>query len=198
MLLIFNKISKPSSEGFDFNNIDYAEYASALESEHPNSWDETESDSIWTPTRRYKKMKASGSPLNNSYSQAVFSTVKKVPPSSIQTSQNSVKKYICIVYCRNEQLGKQNPIKIQKLMSNLVGTVKSINSTKSGNLIVECIDYQQYKKLLKTIHLGEWLIKVFVPKSMNTSIGCVYNVPLDISEEEIKEVLQLQNVSNCD
>ena len=83
-------------------------------------------------------------------------------------------------------------------MSNLVGTVKSINSTKSGNLIVECIDYQQYKKLLKTIHLGEWLIKVFVPKSMNTSIGCVYNVPLDISEEEMKEVLKLQNVSNCD
>ena len=80
-------------------------------------------------------------------------------------------------------------------MSNLVGTVKSINSTKSGNLIVECIDYQQYKKLLKTIHLGEWLIKVFVPKSMNTSIGCVYNVPLDISEEEIKEALKFQNVS---
>jgi len=195
--LIFNKISKPSNEGFDLDNIDFAEYASALESEHPNSTDEMESDSIWTPARRHKKRKASGSPLNNSYSQAVLSTVKKVPPSPIQTSQNNVKKYICIVYCRDEQLGKQNPIKIQKLMSNLVGTVKSINSTKAGNLIVECIDYQQYKKLFKTTHLGEWLIKVYVPKSMNTSIGCVYNVPLDISEEEIKKVLKFQNVSNC-
>ena len=62
-------MSKPSSEGFDLDNIDYAEYASALESEHPNSTDETESDSIWTPARRYKKRKASGPPLNNSYSE---------------------------------------------------------------------------------------------------------------------------------
>jgi len=84
-----------------------------------------------------------------------------------------------------------------ELMSNLVGTVKSINSTKAVNLIVECFDYQQYKKLFKTTHLGEWLIKVYVPKSMNTSIGCVYNMPLDISEEEIKDVLKFQNVSNC-
>ena len=82
-------------------------------------------------------------------------------------------------------------------MSNLIGTVKSINSTKAGNLIVECIDNQQYKTLLKLTHLGEWVIKVYVPKSMNTSIGCIYNVPLDITEEEIKDVLKQQNVSNC-
>ena len=40
-------------------------------------------------------------------------------------------------------------------MSNLVGTVKSTNSTKAGNLIVECNDNQQYKTLLKSPHLGE-------------------------------------------
>ena len=45
--------------------------------------------------------------------------------------------------CNSEKLGQQSQIKIQKLMSNLVGTVKSINSTKAGNLIVECIDNQQ-------------------------------------------------------
>jgi hypothetical protein len=82
-------------------------------------------------------------------------------------------------------------------MSNLIGTVKSINSTKAGNLIVECIDNQQYKTLLKSTHLGEWVIKVYVPKSMNTSIGCIYNVPLNITEDEIKDVLKQQNVSNC-
>ena len=48
-------------------------------------------------------------------------------------------------------------------MSNLIGTVKSINSTKVGNLIAECIDNQQYKTLLKSTHLGEWVIKVYVP-----------------------------------
>jgi hypothetical protein len=32
---------------------------------------------------------------------------------------------------------------------------------------------------------------------MNTSIGCIYNVPLNITEDEIKDVLKQQNVSNC-
>jgi hypothetical protein len=110
---------------------------------------------------------------------------------------NNVNKYICNVSCNSEKLGKQNQIKIQKLMSNLVGTVKSTNSTKAGNLIVECNDNKQYKTLLKSTHLGEWVIKVYVPKSMSTSIGCIYNVPLDITEEDIKDVLKQQNVSNC-
>ena len=70
--------------------------------------------------------------------------------------------------CNSEKLGQQIQIKIQKLMSNLVSTVKSTNSTKAGNLIVECIDNQQQKTLLKSTHLGEWVIKVYVPKSMNT------------------------------
>ena len=147
-----------------------------------------------------KKRKASASPLNHvSYSEVVQSTIKKVPQISKQRNVNSTKviKYICIISCNSEKLGQQNQIKVQKLMSNLIGTVKSINSTKAGNLIVECIDNQQYKTLLKSTHLGEWVIKVYVPKSMNTSIGCIYNVPLNITEEDIKDVLKQQNVSNC-
>jgi hypothetical protein len=54
-----------------------------------------------------------------------------------------------------------------------------------------------YKTLLKSTHLGEWVIKVYVPKSMNTSMGCIYNVPLDITAEDIKDVLKRQNVSTC-
>jgi len=106
----------------------------------------------------------------------VHSTIKKVP----QTNVNKTNKFICIINCSTVKLGSENQIKIQKLMSNLTGTVKTINSTKAGNLIVECYDNQQFKTLLKTTHLGEWLIKVYVPKSMNSSIGCIYNVPLDI------------------
>jgi len=120
-----------------------------------------------------------------------------MPQPPRQSNMYKKNKYICIVYCNNEQLGKQNQIKIQKLLSNLVGTVKSINSTRAGNLIIECMDNQQYKTLLKTTHLGEWVIKVYVPKSMSTSIGCIYNVPLDITEGDIKKVLKTQNVSNC-
>jgi hypothetical protein len=85
----------------------------------------------------------------------VQSTIKKVPQTPIQRNLNNVNKYICIVSCNSEKLGQQNQIKIQKLMSNLVGTVKSTNSTKAGNLIVECNDNHQYKTLLKSTHLGE-------------------------------------------
>jgi hypothetical protein len=120
-----------------------------------------------------------------------------VPQTPKERNLNNVNKYICIVSCNSEKLGKQIQIKIQKLMSNLVGIVKSTNSTKAGNLIVECNDNQQYKTLLKSPHLSEWVIKVYVPKSMSTSIGCIYNVPLDITEEDIKDVLKQQNVSNC-
>ena len=193
-------MSKPN-EGFDLDSYDFTEYASALDGENPSSTDcDMESDSIWTPARRHKKRKASASPLNQaSYSEAVQSTIKKVPqiPKQINVNSTKVSKYICIVSCNSDKLGLQNQIKVQKLLSNLIGSVKSINSTKAGNLIVECIDNQQYKTLLKSTHLGEWVIKVYVPKSMNTSIGCIYNVPLNITEDEIKDVLKQQNVSNC-
>ena len=187
--------------GFDIDNYDFTEYASALDGENLSSTDyDMESESIWTPARRHKKRKASASPLNQvSYSEVVQSTIKKVPQIPKQRNVNSTKvfKYICIISCNSEKLGQQNQIKVQKLMSNLIGTVKSINSTKVGNLIVECIDNQQYKTLLKSTHLGEWVIKVYVPKSMNTSIGCIYNVSLNITEDDIKDVLKQQNVSNC-
>ena len=75
------------------------------------------------------------------------STIKKVPQTPKQRNLNNVNKYICIVSCNSEKLGQQNQIKIQKLMSNLVGTVNSTNSTKAGNLIVECNDNHQYKTL---------------------------------------------------
>ena len=69
------KMSKPNA-GFDFDNYDYVDYASALYGENPSSTDcEMESENIWTPVHRHKKRKASGSPLNqNSYNEAVEST----------------------------------------------------------------------------------------------------------------------------
>ena len=190
-------MATPSNQGFDvdqyLDQYDYAEYASAVEGDNQSSTD-MESESTWTPARRHKKRKASGSPLNqSSFSQTVQSTIKKVT----QVNANKANKFICIIYCSTVKLGSENPIKIQKLMSNLVGPLKTINSTKAGNLIVECFDNQQFKTLLKTTHLGEWVISVYVPKSMNSSIGCIYNVPLEITEDEIKDVLKHQNVSNC-
>ena len=84
-------MSKPpdhADDGFDIDNFDYIDYASALESEHPSSTDnEIESgntENTCTPARRHKKRKASGSPLlQTSYSDAVLNTVKKRYPSPL-------------------------------------------------------------------------------------------------------------------
>ena len=128
-------MSKPSlkpNEGFDLDSYDFTEYACALDGENLSSTDcDLESENLWTPARRHKKRKASASPL-------------KVPqiPKQINVNSTKVFKYICIVSCNTEKLGQQNQIKVQKLLSNLIGTVKSINSTKAGNLIIECIDNQ--------------------------------------------------------
>jgi hypothetical protein len=102
-----------SKEGFDLDNYYYADYASALEGENPSSTDcEMESENVWTPVRRHKKRKASGSPLNQiSYSEAVQSTIKKVPQTPIQRNLNNVNKYICIVSCNSEKLGQQTKLK---------------------------------------------------------------------------------------
>jgi hypothetical protein len=48
-------MSKPN-EGFDLDNYDFTEYASALDGENLSSTDcDMESESIWTPARRHKK-----------------------------------------------------------------------------------------------------------------------------------------------
>ena len=52
-------MSKPN-EGFDLDNYDFTEYASALDGENLSNTDcDMESESIWTPARRHKKRKAS-------------------------------------------------------------------------------------------------------------------------------------------
>ena len=70
-------------------------------------------ENTWTPARRHKKRKASGFPLLvNSYSDAVLSTIKKVPQIPRQSVIKIKNKYICIIYCNTEKLGKQNQIKV--------------------------------------------------------------------------------------
>ena len=74
------KMSK-SKESFDLDNYYYADNASALEGDNPSSTDcEMESENVWTPVRRHKKRKTSGSPLNQiSYSEAVQAQFKRCP-----------------------------------------------------------------------------------------------------------------------
>ena len=94
------------------------------------------------------------------------------------------------------KLGLQNPPKMQRTLSESVGTAKHIRSTKNGNTVVECHDKQQWRSLLKKVQICEWQIRVNAPKSATSSIGVIYNVPLDqdMLEADCCTVLKEQKV----
>ncbi|CAG2247644.1 unnamed protein product [Mytilus edulis] len=89
------------------------------------------------------------------------------------------------------ELGQQNPIKVQRLIQSLdYGTPKWVNGTRSG-IIIECNDSFQFKSILATQRLGDWQqVKCTVSKSQESSIGCIYNTPIDLTEEEVLGVLK--------
>ena len=89
-------------------------------------------------------------------------------------------------------MGLQNPPKMQRTLSESVGTAKHIRSTKNGNTVVECHD----KQLLKKVQICEWQIRVNAPKSATSSIRVIYNVPLDqdMLEADCCTVLKEQKV----
>ncbi|CAG2220481.1 unnamed protein product [Mytilus edulis] len=88
------------------------------------------------------------------------------------------------------ELGQQNPIKIQRLIQSLdYGTPKWVNGTRRG-IIIECNDSYQFRSILATQRLGDWQVKCTVPKSQESSIGCIYNTPIDLTEEEVLGVLK--------
>ena len=96
------------------------------------------------------------------------------------------------------KLGQQNPLKVQRAMSQTFGTAKSFFQTRTGDILVELFDITQYNKALSTTQLGEWKIKVSVPRIMTTSRGCIYNVPLDFDLTEVGDILKDQNIVKVD
>ena len=153
----------------------------------------------WTK-RTSKKRKPDQSPLTLSYSDALQQPPTFQGPynrNTRNTTPQNIKppKLVLVISSQEVKLGLQNPLVLQRLLNNVAGCVKKINPTKQGNLIIDCFDNVQYRTLLNTSQLGQWAIKVYVPKSLSTTIGCNYNVNIDLSEEEIKGVLECQGVT---
>ncbi|VDI77575.1 Hypothetical predicted protein [Mytilus galloprovincialis] len=92
---------------------------------------------------------------------------------------------------------EENPIKIQKNISKEYGIVKNIRPIRSGNIIVNCMDGMQLKHLMKATQLGEWQVKCSKPQSLLSSQGCIYNVPQEYSEEDIKYALNEYGVTKA-
>ena len=109
-------MATPSDEGFDLDQYDCADYASARESENMSSTD-MESESVWTPVRRHKKRKAYGSPLNQStFSQTVQSTIKKVPQIMLIYVDSNMKTKNVLLLNQNALIARVNTHQIVKLV----------------------------------------------------------------------------------
>lgn len=128
-----------------------------------------------------------------------FNTPKTVVASRKTTDQTPVKpkKYVVIINCKTEKLGLKNPIVIQKLCNKAVDSrcVKDINTTRNGDLIVECFDYVQFKQFLAIKVLGDYQVTCTEAKFMNTTIGCIYGIDKDLSEDEVLEALSVYKVT---
>ena len=149
-----------------------------------------------TMTRESKKRKiGTPSPNSKSYLQALQtpSTIIR-RPSRTPFSQSNYKpvqpeKHIIILHGQGVTLAKENPISVQKCLSKQYGVVKGIRPIRSGDIIIECFDFSQYKQIMACSKLGDWNIKCFRPKSLDSSQGCIYNVSQEFSEEELVDAL---------
>ncbi|CAG2204303.1 unnamed protein product [Mytilus edulis] len=195
------------SQGFDvddfIDNVVYydrkkgKEISSEIESSDSmveTSSQDSDMESLDTVSEKSSKKRRIGStpPFNISYSQAVRSTVKRKPKTVVhaKTPPPKPKKYLVIMQAQEVELGQQNPIKIQRLIQSLdYGTPKWVNGTRRG-IIIECNDSFQFKSILASQRLGDWQVKCTVPKSQESSIGCIYNTPIDLTEEEVLGVLK--------
>ena len=94
-----------------------------------------------------------------------------------------------------------NPIEINRNLHNFLGgKYKDIKVLTSGDLLVKCKDGKQMNKLLKCDNLGdeskpiEIRVEVFKTKPAEIK-GVISGVPVELSEEEIKQSLAGQLVS---
>lgn len=166
--------------------------------------------SDYSVERERKKRKFVTPSPNKSYLEAwnTPSTVRQGPGSGFGFSHRKPTRptkpqgpqitsdYI-IIKARGIKLASENPIKIQKYISKDYGVVKNIRPTRTGDILVQCMDLLQLKLLMKTTKLGEWVVNCTRPQSVENTVGCIYNVPLDVSEEDIVYALNDYGVNKA-
>lgn len=176
------------SENTQFRTEDF--YNALSSSDLETTDNESQQGHSWTTQVKKRKRVATGSPATTHNN-----TVIRVP-----SLQNAPNKYLLIIASINPsiKLGRQNPIKIQKALSDSVGVAKNLKQLANGNLLIECQDKHQWKAIQQRTSIGEWSIRSSLHKS-TSSAGVIYNVPLDfdIEDEDLKSVMKGQKVSKA-
>ena len=93
---------------------------------------------------------------------------------------------------------KLSPFIIEKSISAILGTPKSVKKLKNETLLVECFSQQQVKNLLGHKKLFNLEVNIFPHKTLNTSKGIIRCKELSFCDsfEEIKSNLKSQAVSD--
>jgi len=90
-----------------------------------------------------------------------------------------------------------SPVFIHNCLEKCIGSYKSCSPLRNGNLIVKCCSVQQMTTLLQCTKLKDGAVSVkIVARSMRLlgAQGVIYNVPLDISIDDLVACLASQGV----
>jgi len=99
----------------------------------------------------------------------------------------------------NRELTAYSPVFIHNYLERCVGSYKACSPLRNGNLIVNCCSVQEMKTLLKSTKLTDGAVTVEVAASPLQPLGArgvIYNVPLDISTEDILACFASQGVQS--
>ena len=99
----------------------------------------------------------------------------------------------------DRQLKAYSPVFIHNCLEKCIGSSKSCSPLANGNLIANCCSLQQMKTFLKCTKLTDGAVTVEVaasPLQLLGARGVIYNVPLDISTEDILACLPSQGVQS--
>ena len=106
---------------------------------------------------------------------------------------------LVLVHKSDRDLKACSPVFIHNCLERCIGSYKACSPLRNGNLIVNCCSVQQIKTLLKCPKLIDGAVTVEIAASPLQPLGTrgvIYNVPLDISTEDILACLATHGVQS--
>ena len=95
------------------------------------------------------------------------------------------------------ELKAYSPVLIHNCLEKCIGSYKGCSPLRNGNLIVKCCSVQQTTTLLQCTKLTDGAVSVEIAASSLRPFGArgiIYNVPLDISTDDLVACLARQRV----
>lgn len=183
-------IEDPTLKGTFMKPPEYDEKSHNSESDYPQSDitdletdDQTPFSEYLSPRQRSKRKRMTS---KNNHDDVMNNTITNTPKDS----------NVVIIHATNAvKLALKNPITIQKLIQNASGSpVSDIKPLRNGDLLVKCLDRPHMNQLLELKKLGDFPVNCKIPISETSSVGVIYGVCPDLTDEEIKNEISSQGV----